>query len=224
MRVTIKPFDHADPLTIRQRRLPHWRQDGCAYSLTCHLGDSLPTHILQLWSGVRGHWLDLHPPPWTDAEASEYHERFTEQMERHLDAGCGSCVLRRPECAQAVVDTLAHGDGAQYDLGTFVVMPNHVHLLVVPRPGHDLSDLTHAWERISAHRINRALGRRGSLWSEDAYDHIVRDQAELERTDAYVRQNPEKAGLQQGMFVLGGSTEGWVFLPSNGLARQEKPS
>jgi len=67
MPVWIKPFDHADPLVIRQRQLPHWRQDGCAYFVTCHLGDSLPANILRLWTEIRRNWLELHPPPWSDA-------------------------------------------------------------------------------------------------------------------------------------------------------------
>ena len=212
MPVLIKPFDFTDPMTIRQRRLPHWRQDGCAYFVTCHLGDSLPGGLLRLWAGVRDSWLLQHPLPWTPTEAAEYHGRFTEAMERHLDAGRGSCALRNTECAQAVVDTLVHGDGKEYDLGTFVTMPSHIHLLAVPRSGVELSDLATTWERISARRINRLLERYGKLWAEHVYDHIVRNRKELERIDCYTRQNPTKAGLREGDFVAGGSIEGWEFL------------
>ena len=211
MPVVVKSFDFADPLTIRHRHLPHWRQDGCAYFVTHHLCDSLPASILRLWSEVRGNWLDLHPLPWSDAEAVEYHERFTEEMERHLDAGRGSCVLRNAECARVVADTLLHGDGSEYDLGTFVVMPNHVHAMVVPRPGVDLSVLAKAWKSVSTRRINRVMGRRGSLWAEEGHDHIVRNAADLERIDAYIRRNPEKAGLREGMFLLDGSIADWRF-------------
>ena len=218
MPVWIKPFDFADPLTIRQRRLPHWRQDGCAYFVTCHLGDSLPASILRLWAEVRENWLRLHPLPWTPSETAEHHGRFTEAMERHLDAGRGSCVLRNPECAQAVVDTLVHGDASEYDLGTFVIMPTHLHLLVLPRLGIDLSKLTETWERISARHINRLLGRRGSLWGEDCYDHIVRTDKELARIDTYIQRNPVTAGLRSNEYVLGGSIDDWEFLPHGASA------
>jgi REP element-mobilizing transposase RayT len=213
MPILVKPLDYADPLTIRQKRLPHWRQDGCAYFVTCHLGDSLPARTLRLWAGARSNWLELHPSPWTDAEALEYHERFTEAMERHLDAGAGGCALGHPGCARAVVDTLTHGNGTEYELGSFVVMPNHMHLLVLPMPGIDLSALTGTWELISARRINRIIGRKGRLWADDAFDHIVRNAQELGRIDAYIRRNPEKAGLRPGAYALGGSTDGWTFLP-----------
>ena len=208
MAVSIKPFDFADPLIMYERRLPHWRQEGCAYFVTCHLGDSLPAGILRLWAEVRENWLKHHPLPWSQEVGREYRERFTEAMERHLDAGRGSCVLRKPGCAQCVVDTLLHDDSNQYDLGRFVVMPNHVHLLVVPRRGVELSDLTETWERISARRINRLLERHGRLWDRDAYDHIVRDEKELARIDKYIRDNPVKAGLRDHEFVLGGTIDG----------------
>lgn len=150
MPVVVKLFDFADPLLVRQGRLPHWRQDGCAYFVTLHLADSLPAQVLRLWAEVRRNWLKLHPPPWAEAEAAEYHERFTEEMERHLDEGRGACVLGRPACAEAVVESLRHDDGSAYNLGTFVVMPNHVHLLVVPGAASDLTQMVLAWKRVSA--------------------------------------------------------------------------
>jgi len=220
MPVLVKPFDYADPLLIRQGLLPHWYQDGCAYFVTCHLGDALPAHILREWAEVRRNWLELHPPPWTAAEAIEYHERFTVEMERHLNAGRGSCALRSPECAQALVETLTHDHGTAYDLGTFVVMPNHMHLLVVPGKGVQLPDLTATWEQISARRINRSTGGKGRVWARDAYDHIVRNGEELRRIDAYIRRNPEKAGVREWNVVLGGSIEDWEFLPNTTLARE----
>ncbi len=218
MSVTIKPFDFADPLIIKEQRLPHWRQNGCAYFVTCHLGDSLPVGLLRLWSEVRQNWLKHHPSPWSQEEAMEYRERFTETMEGYLDAGTGSCALRNPACAQCVADTLLYDNGNQYDLGSFVVMPNHMHLLVVPRVGVELSDIKEAWERISARRINQLLGRRGRLWSREAYDHIVRNEKECMRIDKYIRNNPVKANLRDDEFVLGGEIDCWTFQTQEGFS------
>ncbi len=211
MPVTIKPFDFADPLRISEKRLPHWRQEGCAYFVTCHLGDSLPIGMLRLWAEVRRNWLEHHPLPWSQEVTREYHERFTEAMERYLDAGAGSCALRKPACAQCVVDTLLHDDGKQYDLGSFVVMPNHIHLLVVPHSGVELSNTTETWERVSARHINRLLKRSGRLWGRDAYDHIVRNEKECRRIDKYIRINPVKANLRDDEFILGGGIDNWTF-------------
>ena len=133
-------------------------------------------------------------------------------MEGYLDAGAGSCALRMPACAKFLVDTLLHDDGNQYTLGSFVIMPNHVHLLVVPLGNVELSDIISAWERISARHINRIMGRSGRLWSRDSYDHIVRNEKELIRIDRYIQNNPVKAKLRKDEFVLGGTIDNWTFL------------
>jgi type I restriction enzyme R subunit len=138
-------------------------------------------------------------------------------MEHRLDAGRGSCALRKQVCAQAVADALRHGHGCEYDLGTFVIMPNHMHVLVVPRPGKDLADIVSTWEQVSARRVNRLTGRRGRLWAADAYDRILRDEKELRRIDAYIRQNPGKAALREERYILCGNIDGWEFLPGRNL-------
>lgn len=73
-------------------------------------------------------------------------------------------------------------------------MPNHVHAVV--RPGsHDLSSILHTWKSFTASEANRSLGRSGEFWQKESYDHIVRDESELERTVRYVVENPVNAGL-----------------------------
>jgi len=58
-------------------------------------------------------------------------------------------------------------------LHAFVVMPNHVHLLVAPAVA--LSKLTKSLKGITAKRANAMLGLTGSpFWQEESYDHLVR--------------------------------------------------
>lgn len=47
----------------------------------------------------------------------------------------------------------------------------------------------------TARKCNLALGRSGQFWQHESYDHVVRNQAEWERTIKYVLNNPVKAGL-----------------------------
>ena len=211
MEVRLRSFDFGNPTVCRNRNLPHWEQPGVAYFVGFRLGDSLPKHFLQSWDSVRKHWLDLHPPPWSRAEQEEYNARFHARVERYLDAGQGSCVLRTPACADALEETMIRGNGSLYLLGSWVIMPNHVHALVVPCGGSSLRDTLGAWRSISARKINRLLGRTGRLWSTEAFDHIVRNAAELERIDAYIKRNPEKAGLPPGAYRLGGNVSDWTF-------------
>ncbi len=88
-------------------------------------------------------------------------------------------------------------------LDAFVVMPNHVHALVQPWVDHALESILHSWKSYSANAINRRLGRRGRLWLDESFDHIVRNGDHLDGLRSYIRENPNKAGLRRGQYILG---------------------
>ncbi len=77
----------------------------------------------------------------------------------------------------------------------FVIMPNHVHVLVKPRMGHRLVDILHSWKSFTANQINRKLGKTGQLWQHESYDHIVRHERAMEAIRRYIRENPTVAGV-----------------------------
>jgi putative transposase len=122
---------------------------------------------------------------------------------RCLDECHGACVLRQPLRATIVRDALLYFENQRYELGDFVVMPNHVHLLLAPRADGELEQVMQSLKRHCARQINMALKRNdASLWQKGFYDHIVRDEADLRRCREYIRLNPEKAGLRAGEFLL----------------------
>src|SRR4029077_7380429 len=90
----------------------------------------------------------------------------------------------------------------RYVLDAFVIMPNHVHVLVQLAKDQVFADVLHSWKSFSAQAINQLLGRTGQLWQEESYDRIVRDWSELVRYRDYIVGNPKKAGLHDGEFVL----------------------
>jgi REP element-mobilizing transposase RayT len=114
-----------------------------------------------------------------------------------LDAGHGACLLRDPQCAQFVQDSLLNADAEQYRLLAWCVMPNHVHVLIEQLEGFPLGDLVHGWKSSTAHRINTHLSRTGRLWRREYFDRFMRDDAHLFNTTAYVEENPVSAGLAQ---------------------------
>ena len=188
-------FDEFAEIDITRRNLPHWEQAGATYFVTFRLGDSLPTSKLSELEEERKRWLSFHPLPWSSGDTREYYERFSEQIEIWLDAGEGSCFLVRPEAAEIVAQALTRFAGERYELGPWVVMPNHVHALVTPRAGHELGPILHSWKSFTSNRINALLGRSGALWQHESYDHIVRNDAGLSRLTDYILGNPEKAGI-----------------------------
>jgi len=189
-----------------ENRLPHWQQEGAVYFVTFRLADALPSQLRDQWEGERATWLRLHPEPWNPETELEYQKRFSGAIERWLDAGHGSCVLRRRDCAELLAATLRHFDGERLALISSIVMPNHVHALFVQNPEHPLEKLLRSWKTFTARRINDLLGRSGSLWQRDYFDRLVRDENHFANCVRYIRRNPEKACLGEGEFILYEST------------------
>ena len=123
--------------------------------------------------------------------SAQQHERIQD----YLDAGHSSCVLRHEHVASLVQAALLHGDDVQYRLLAWVVMPNHVHVLVEMLPGYPLYQVVQAWKSVTARRANVLLGRKGTLWQRDYFDRYIRDERHMERAIVYIHGNPVKAGL-----------------------------
>ena len=117
-----------------------------------------------------------------------------------LDEGHGACVLKRPELAAVVAENLLHGDGAQYALSDFVVMPNHVHVLVQLAGEGQIKSRPKAWKHYTALRINQALGQSGRFWQVESFDHLVRSEEQFEHLRGYIARNPTAAGLKLGEY------------------------
>jgi Rad3-related DNA helicase/REP element-mobilizing transposase RayT len=197
------PFDPQAPVAVYGGHLPHWSQEGCTYFVTFRLGDSIPQEKLRQWERERNAWLKEHPEPHSESDLREYHEQFTERFHHWLDAGAGECWLRRPAISEIVEKALRFFDRERYSLGHFVIMPNHVHVLVRPVQGHMLHEILQAWKSFTAHKINEALERSGRFWQEESFDCIVRNEAQLTKFGFYIHENPAKAGLTATDFRLG---------------------
>ncbi|MCF7816998.1 MAG: cobalamin-dependent protein, partial [Kiritimatiellales bacterium] len=187
---------HQEIQQSRRKNLPHWTQDGCTYFVTFRLADSIAQSRIKEYEELRRKWEEHHQPPYTDKERERFNELFSDRVNEWLDEGSGSCCLANPELSQIVADTLVHFDGERYDLDEWVVMPNHVHVLMRPLAENTLADILHSWKSFSAHEINKATGQKGIVWQRESYDHIVRDADELMRIRNYIRRNPEKAGIR----------------------------
>lgn len=117
-------------------------------------------------------------------------------MDRLLDvAETGPRYLAIPEIGNMVTDAIWYRDRElkHYRLHAFVVMANHIHLLVTPLA--DPSALMHSLKRFTAREANKVLGRTGQFWQRESYDRLVRDDNEFDRIRHYIENNPVKAGL-----------------------------
>ena len=179
----------------RRKNLPHWTQEHCTYFVTFRLADSIAHSRINEYKELREKWKEHHHPPYTENEKEQFDELFSERVNGWLDEGAGACILKKPDISKFVAATLTHFDGERYDLDEWVIMPNHVHVLVTPKPGFDLTAILHSWKSYSAQQINKHLGNTGTIWKRESYDHIVRNQEELACIRKYIRNNPVKAGV-----------------------------
>lgn len=116
------------------------------------------------------------------------------QLEAYLDKGRGICHLRDPRIAGLVDTAFQFYHRRYFDLRTWVIMPNHVHLLfrvdVIP-----LGRIIKQLKQYTAREANKLLRRCGQFWAEDAWDTYMRDAAHELKTRKYIENNPVKAGL-----------------------------
>jgi putative transposase len=116
-------------------------------------------------------------------------------MDRLLDsARCGPLYLRQPEIAKMIVEAIRYRNRSIYELHNFVVMANHVHLLITLHVA--VSKLTQSLKRFTAREVNRVLGQTGKpFWQDESYDRLVRDDQEFNRIAGYIEMNPVRAGV-----------------------------
>lgn len=123
-------------------------------------------------------------------------ELYSEKIEAYLDAGRGDCWLKDPRISELVADALRFFHTQRYELGPWVVMPNHVHVIVRRSGTHLLDAIVKGWKGFTGREANKLLGRTGEpFWAREYYDHLVRDDTERARLADYIHDNPVKAGL-----------------------------
>jgi REP element-mobilizing transposase RayT len=193
-------FDPQEPISDLLGNLPHWRQEAVTYFITFRLADSIPQAKLKLWISEREDWIARHPPPHDAETKADYYRRFIERFQGWLDAGYGACVLAQPNIRKIVDDAIPFFHDARYVVREWVVMPNHVHVVVTPLPGYELSQIVHSWKSYTANAINRELGKTGAVWQKESFDHIARGPEHLERIERYIHANP--VGLHPGSYSL----------------------
>jgi REP element-mobilizing transposase RayT len=170
------------------RSLPHWERAGATYFVTFRLFGSIPSDVLAR------HRQDL--------DSSLPLIRQTAQLRRSLECYLDQQVtglLMNRDCAEIVRDVLLRCHC--YEMTAWAIMPNHVHVVFALKKDCTLENTVQQWKSVSAHRINKLLGRKGPVWQKEYFDRIVRDEAMLTRVVRYVRQNPLKAGLKGWEFV-----------------------
>lgn len=164
--------------------LPHFDGIVIPQFISLHLADSVPKEVLDRWK------LELNT-------RSSIQDKILLQsrIEKYADQGYGEAYLKDNRLAEMVQETLLKDDGRKYSLSAWVVMPNHVHMLVTRFDNYTLSDIMQLFKSITSHKANKTLRRSGQFWMPEYFDRYIRTAEHHRTTVQYIENNPVKARL-----------------------------
>ena len=162
------------PYSYYERNLPHWQPEDAALFVTWRLHGTMPNKP------------DVIGLPPGKAFAA---------IDSALAKAPGPKWLADTRVAQCVADTLQYAQDQLhlYNLLAWVIMPNHVHILIDPKV--PLPRIMQSVKNFSAKTSNQLLGRSGPFWQDESYDNWARNANEIGRIMDYIELNPVSAGL-----------------------------
>ena len=149
---------------VTHSNLPHWSKEATLLFVTFRLLDSLPPDVEKNIIEEYDVWKKTQPAKLSEEELQIlYRFAWHRNLNRSLDEKpYGSCLLAQPPIRSIVEEEIRRYDGHHYDLSAFVIMPNHVHLLLQPLAGYTLSSIMRSIKRISSYRIHKLLSTAGN--------------------------------------------------------------
>jgi len=133
-------------------------------------------------------------------------------------------IVLSEDTRDIVFNSILYWKDKKFNLYASVVMPDHVHLILQPLDNSSmeffsLAEILHSIKSYSSNQINKSLKRSGTVWLDENFDRIVRDESELLEKLNYVMNNPVKAGL-----VGNAEHYEWLYLKGvkNGVTRFHK--
>ena len=171
-------------------KLPHFDAPDTTQVITFRLADSLPINLLREMKKAAS----LLP---ADVQSDALRAR----VETYLDQGYGCCILEHPAVAEVLQSSFEYYNGNRYQLLAWVIMPNHVHIMI--KPAYSLPRIVQGWKSYSARWALQNAGKLdlqlplGGFWMRGYWDRYIRDEKHLSAAMYYIQQNPVKAGLCQ---------------------------
>ena len=119
------------------------------------------------------------------------------KINEHLDRDLTRAWLNDPFLAEMVEDALLFFHDQRYILHAWVIMSNHVHVLLTPFVAYSLADITHSWKSFTGHQGVKYLHLSESFWYPESYDRFIRNEEHYQNVQAYIEMNPVNVGLSK---------------------------
>jgi REP element-mobilizing transposase RayT len=201
--------------TFYRRNLPHIQLPEATYFVTFRLTDTLPEKVI---SHLKQEYLAAcrELDKTNDREkvkekyviaGRNYFDRFDDMLDKWAQK---NDWLRNPQIADLVSEAIHYRDGKEFELLCYCIMSNHVHMVIhvqrsyIQRSGASLNDtkddtplykILQSLKSYTAREANKMLNRTGAFWQHENYDHVIRNDKEMEHYIRYTLDNPVKAGL-----------------------------
>jgi putative transposase len=119
-------------------------------------------------------------------------------------------LFRVTEIAETLFHTLEHyRDRGEYLLHEYVLMPDHLHVMITPSSTNGLEKSIQFIKGGSSYRLSHQRGERIDLWNAGFHDWTIRDIADWNAKAQYIRENPRRAGLTE-------HPQDWPYSSANG--------
>ncbi|MFT7618314.1 MAG: REP element-mobilizing transposase RayT [Planctomycetota bacterium] len=155
-----------------QGRLPHYDDQLIIQMITFCLADAYPSMSSKIDKSLR-----------------------VTELDGHLHRGLGDCILNDPLNATIVERAFLHFHKARYQLHAWVVMPNHVHVLLTVFDDFPMWQVVRNWKSFSSKAINEIRGGSGVVWQPDYHDRYMRNEEHFQGALDYIENNPVAAEL-----------------------------
>jgi len=189
---------------FKSRHLPHVFAEDKPIFITYRLNFTLPKKVMDQYKKQIEDWnkeLLALPQAEREIRLQTKDNRFFDWFDRLIAISPDvPSLLHKDGIREIVEESFKHFDGLRYTLLCYCIMPNHVHVLILPRLQEDgkiysISHIVYTWKKYTAAAINKILGKQSSLWQKESYDSLVKDNNSLERVLEYIVNNPVKAKL-----------------------------
>ena len=104
-------------------------------------------------------------------------------------------IFKESKAGDILLEAILFGRRRQwYYLLSFVIMPDHMHLIIIPRD-KNISECLKSIKGFSVRRINSVFDKRGSVWQNGFYDYILDNEEKVLSRMRYIENNPVRKGI-----------------------------
>lgn len=187
-----------------KRNLPHFQPENGLFFITTRIANSLPMKVIVEIKNQKHdfeQFLEHVEENKKQLAIREFHKHYFKRFDELLDNNNQNRKwLMNPDIQQIIKQNFMHWNKIRYNLITYCIMPNHLHLVIRPlikssEIYESLAKIMFSIKSYAANECNKILDRKGQFWQHESYDHYIRNNDELNFYVNYILQNPVKAGL-----------------------------